>query len=225
MRSAASGLRGPGGWLPGRRVRFWQAPSRTALRGARRSVRPMPGIGEGRSTVLARTRRAPPPRPRQTAREVMTRGACRCWRDCGCSPARAPARRCRPVPPATWARRPVRSWPKRTPPGARPWPPLRKAAGTRRPCSWRPGRPGWRPPQTTSPRRLRTGAPRRCRGTRAGSRPSPQRCGRCRPRSAPRRIAAPGRRISQHRLPDTPAGLRTRQLDLQPCREASHGRT
>jgi hypothetical protein len=36
----------------------------------------------------------------------------------------------------------------------------------------------------------------------------------------------PRRRISQHRLPDTPAGLRTpQQLDLEPCREASHGRT
>ena len=97
----------------------------------------------------------------------------------------------------------VRSWPKRTPPGTPPWPPWRKATGTRRPCSWPPGRPGWRPPPPTSSRRLRTEAPRRCRGTCAGSRRSPRRCGRCSTRSAPRPIAAPSRRTWQHRLPDS----------------------
>jgi hypothetical protein len=34
------------------------------------------GIRESRTTVCARTRRAPPPSPQQTAREAITHGAC-----------------------------------------------------------------------------------------------------------------------------------------------------
>ena len=101
------------------------------------------------------------------------------------------ARRCRPVPPAKWVTRPGRSWPKPAPPGKPPWPPSRKAAAVPRPCSWRPGRPGWRPRPTTSLRRLRTGAPQRCRGPCAGSRRSPRHCGRCSPSCAPRRRHRP----------------------------------
>ena len=48
--------------------------------------------------------------------------------------------------------------------GQPPGPPSRKAAAVPRRCSWRPGRPGWPPRQMRSSRRLRTAAPRRCRG-------------------------------------------------------------
>jgi hypothetical protein len=47
--------------LPGRRSCPRRAPSRTARGGARRSLRPMAGIGESRTTVVARTGRALPP--------------------------------------------------------------------------------------------------------------------------------------------------------------------
>ena len=115
------------------------------------------------------------------------------------------ARRCRPVRPAKWARRPGRSWPKPAPPGKPPWLPWRKAAAVRRRCSWRPGRRGWRQRQMRSSRRLRTAAPRRCPGACAGSRRSPRRCGRCSPGCAPRRRprrGAPGGTGSRMRTPD-----------------------
>ena len=90
--------------------------------------------------------------------------------------------------------------------GQAAWPPSRKAAAVPRPCSWRPGRPGWRPRQMRSPRRLRTAAPRRCRGPCAGSRRSPRRCGRCSPGCAP--PGRPGPRTWRDRLPDAHAGPR-----------------
>ena len=133
------------------------------------------------------------------------------------------ARRCRLVPPAKWARRPGRSRPEPAPPGKPPGPPSRKAAAVPRRCSWRPGRPGWPPRQMRSSRRLRTAAPRRCRGPCAGSRRSPRRYGRCSPSCAP-----PGQPRPAHLAGPAPGCARRTadllHLDLEPCREASHGR-
>ena len=211
--AAGDGVRGERAartrWLAaGRRVRFWQAPSRTALRGARRSVRPIPGIGEAAapscpdppgSAALAaadRTRgydaRCVPllARLRLLARQRRRGAAARCRRRSGpggqCDRGRSGRRR---------ARRRGR----------------RCESGRSSAAVFLAARQARLAAAATDVvAAAAVGAPRRCRGTRAGSRPSPRRCGRCRPRSAPRRIAAPGRRISQHRLPDTPAGLRTR---------------
>jgi len=45
----------------GQAILFRQASSCTALRGARRSLRPIAGIRESRPAVFTRTRRAPSP--------------------------------------------------------------------------------------------------------------------------------------------------------------------
>ncbi len=96
------------------------------------------------------------------------------------------------------------------------------------PRSASPPSTGWpklpaRPRPTTSSRRLRTGAPQRCRGPCAGSRRSPRHCGQCSPICAPRRRHRPA-----HLAGPAPRYARRvanpLHLDLGPSREASHGR-
>ena len=101
--------------------------------------------------VMRSARAAPPSSPgsagrrRQdrasTAREVITPGACRCWRGCGCSPARNAGA---PLPPGAAGEvghAATAIVAEADAAGHAAVAAARKAAAVRRPCSWPPGRP------------------------------------------------------------------------------------